>query len=1151
MIPKRQRHLVRLLSVALAASVVTVVVQPGQVAQAAAPTPDQQWTEIQNLVGPIRGVWTDQSYTNSVSRSMPDTALLGNGDIGVTSGGSAGVKTFYISKGNFWAGNPGPSFVALGGLTIAASSGTGSGNLALNAAATASSSHPSFPPSRAVNGAWGSGYEGWVSEVGKPQTLTLDLGSSRTFSRYLIRHDAAARPSETANNTRNWTLQVSSNGTAWSTIDTVNNNTANTTDRTFASTAARYVRLNITEPTQSTTPDSTNSPRARIGQLELYGSGGPPPSGAFREEQNILRGDIDTTMSINGVPLTMRTWTAANDNLLVTQIQSTGSTSVQLRADTWSGAVDARSGFTNTSGAAGSTTWATRRTPTGTNWVSEASLATRLIGGSLVGTPTSSGPTARLVFDLAPGQTIRLVTAVAGGGQNPTGTSGAAQSLANAQTATTLDSLYNQHVDWWKQYWLKSYINVGDDVLHRYYYGAQYFIGSASRAGKMAPGLYGLWSTTDSPQFSGDMHLNYNFMANFYGVYSSNRPELARPYHDLVTAYRPEARRRSTQDLTRVKPDYMSARFPNGIAGGVLFPVGIAPFGSTADNNYHQQVGNSLFAVSQFIAYYDYTQDTSFLANTAYPFMKEVAQFFQTYLEFDSGAQRYNLWSGPHEGLWGRNSSPDLGLLRYLLQACIDASLDLGVDASLRSTWQNILQRLAPMPTSVHNGQTVYALADSGTISGFDTRPIHPGDNTVNLEFIHPGEVLGINSPGADRQIAINTVNAMNSWGQDNSFPKVFTQAARVGLSGQTIIDQLKGQINSKIGPNLRIRDPFHGLEKSGAVEAVNNLLLQSDDGIIRIFPVWPSSRNASFVNLREKDGFLVSSQLTGSRVQYVDVTSTAGKTLSLRNPWPGETVTITRVGGGTVTPSVNGDVLTFPTAQNATYTITSGGGGPSGPTFYSEINYAGSGVTLGVGDYDLAQLQAAGIANDSISSIRVPTGFTVTGYADAGFSGTAWTFTADTANLGTTGNNDAISSLRIATGGGGSGGIALRSRANNLYVSAPNGGASPLIASASTVGPAERFDQVDLGGGIVALRAQVNNQYVCAENAGTQSLIANRGSAGSWESFRLINNANGTVSLQATVNNRYVVAENAGAQPLIANRDAIGPWEQFDLIAL
>ncbi|WP_327003509.1 discoidin domain-containing protein [Dactylosporangium sp. NBC_01737] len=89
---------------------------------------------------------------------------------------------------------------------------------------------------------------------------------------------------------------------------------------------------------------------------------------------------------------------------------------------------------------------------------------------------------------------------------------------------------------------------------------------------------------------------------------------------------------------------------------------------------------------------------------------------------------------------------------------------------------------------------------------------------------------------------------------------------------------------------------------------------------------------------------------------------------------------------------------------------------GGTGPTVYGDDNYAGTSATLGVGSYDLPQLQAAGIANDSISSIRVPAGYQVTGYADAGFAGTAWTFTADTANLLPTGNNDAISSLRIAT---------------------------------------------------------------------------------------------------------------------------------------
>jgi hypothetical protein len=122
---------------------------------------------------------------------------------------------------------------------------------------------------------------------------------------------------------------------------------------------------------------------------------------------------------------------------------------------------------------------------------------------------------------------------------------------------------------------------------------------------------------------------------------------------------------------------------------------------------------------------------------------------------------------------------------------------------------------------------------------------------------------------------------------------------------------------------------------------------------------------------------------------------------------------------------------------------------------------------------------------------------------------------------------------------------VSLRSRANNQFVSVPNGAA--LIANQSSAG--ERFTLIDQGNGNIALRATSNNQYVCAENAGAQPLIANRAAIGAWETFALIRNADGTVSLRAQANNNYVCAENAGAQPLIANRTAIGTWEKFDLV--
>jgi hypothetical protein len=47
--------------------------------------------------------WDDQANRGAVSRTMPDTGLLGNGDGDVTSGGRVGAKTFYLSKGDFCA----------------------------------------------------------------------------------------------------------------------------------------------------------------------------------------------------------------------------------------------------------------------------------------------------------------------------------------------------------------------------------------------------------------------------------------------------------------------------------------------------------------------------------------------------------------------------------------------------------------------------------------------------------------------------------------------------------------------------------------------------------------------------------------------------------------------------------------------------------------------------------------------------------------------------------------------------------------------------------------------------------------------------------------------------------------------------------------
>ncbi|MEE9355917.1 MAG: beta/gamma crystallin-related protein [Methylococcaceae bacterium] len=84
-----------------------------------------------------------------------------------------------------------------------------------------------------------------------------------------------------------------------------------------------------------------------------------------------------------------------------------------------------------------------------------------------------------------------------------------------------------------------------------------------------------------------------------------------------------------------------------------------------------------------------------------------------------------------------------------------------------------------------------------------------------------------------------------------------------------------------------------------------------------------------------------------------------------------------------------------------------------SKPAFFDRRNFEGSEILLDEGKYKLPQLRAAGIDNDSISSIKVPIGYTVIAYIH-GFSGPFITLTADTPDLKSLNFDNVISSIKI-----------------------------------------------------------------------------------------------------------------------------------------
>ena len=136
-------------------------------------------------------------------------------------------------------------------------------NLSVGKSASATSyTGSSESPSKAIDGISSTKWcaTGW----NHPHTLTIDLGKEVTVSSVTISH-AEIGGEGSGLNTRDYRIQVSSDGTNYTEVVKVTGNTAGSTTDTFQVSLARYVKLIVDTPTQG--GDSA----ARIYEVEVMG----------------------------------------------------------------------------------------------------------------------------------------------------------------------------------------------------------------------------------------------------------------------------------------------------------------------------------------------------------------------------------------------------------------------------------------------------------------------------------------------------------------------------------------------------------------------------------------------------------------------------------------------------------------------------------------------------------------------------------------------------------------------------------------------------------------------------------------------------------------------------------------------------------------
>lgn len=634
-------------------------------------------------------------------------------------------------------------------------------------------------------------------------------------------------------------------------------------------------------------------------------TGGPRPIGGldilsedlkgatYHVEQRFADATTIVTVAKDLRKVTIHSWVAATANLFIAELSVEGE-AVPVRVELWAAKGD---GSEVEQGTLGDVDWIVRRFRKDVGMAVEAAAAMKTIGEK------------ERSFELTPGRSVTIVVAVDSLFKHE-------DYLARAQRwAADLDhdslpGLRRSHEQWWADYWDRSWVRIGDPVLEKAYYQSLYSMGAASRDPEFPPAIFGTWVTTDSPHWSGDYHLNYNHMAPFYGLYSSNRIEQADPQDAPILDFMDRAR------------DYAS-RFLK--TRGLLYPVGIGPKGFSAKIQEPKEFGhhgwfwgqksNGAYCLVNMARRWRCTYDPNY-GRKVYPLVREVVDFWEDNLAFVDG--RYMVYNDSvHEGS-GDDVNPilTLGLLRNTFDLALDMSRELDVDADRRKMWRHILDHLSGFSTQERDGKTVFRYTERGTAWW--------GDNTLGIQHIYPGNAIGLDSDPILLEVSRNTIHVMQRWLDFNGTNSLFPAAVRVEYEPVLILDHLRRYAQHSYPNGFKLNNP-HGIENFSTVpNTINEMLCMSHGHVLRLFPVWSRDRDASFTRIRCWGAFLVSSALSEGSVRFVELHSERGRDCTMVNPWPGRKAAIHR--DGKPSKALSGERFTFKTSAGETLLI-----GPAG----------------------------------------------------------------------------------------------------------------------------------------------------------------------------------------------------------------------------
>ena len=207
-------------------------------------------------------------------------------------------------------------------------------------------------------------------------------------------------------------------------------------------------------------------PLGRLG-MAIHNAAGDPTGS--RHVQDMAAAEVRSELPLEGGMLKARCVALAQRDMVVLElaaVKTAASLTVRLAAE------NEQKNFFIVSGVEDAATVWLRKEHTSFITVNAAVALRAMDASNLRATYDRGGTGAALSFEVRPGRTTRLLLSVKGGKDEYKHLEQALVALDNNTKGDAVTGLLAGHAEWWKAYWLKSWIDVNDALIERYYYGA-------------------------------------------------------------------------------------------------------------------------------------------------------------------------------------------------------------------------------------------------------------------------------------------------------------------------------------------------------------------------------------------------------------------------------------------------------------------------------------------------------------------------------------------------------------------------------------------------------------------------------------------------------------------------------------------------------